>query len=162
MPKTHAAPGTNLLENWRRCKNVPGGRWLFSKMVGWMAPYTGTIGAKVEELRPGFVKVTLRDRRAVRNHLNSIHAIALINLGEVASGLAMLTALPPGVRGIVTHIEMDYLKKARGKLTATSTVDVPSDISTDTELDITAQIHNADGELVARAGVRWKLSPPKD
>ena len=48
------------------------------------------------------------------------------------------------------------------KTAATSTVDVPSDISTDTELDITAQIHNADGELVARAGVRWKLSPPKD
>ena len=44
-----------------------------------------------------------------------------MNLGEVATGLAMVAAMPDGARGIITHLGMDYLKKARGPIIAECT-----------------------------------------
>lgn len=147
-----------LLRAWRSLAERPGGRWLFARLLGWFVPYTGSIGARVESLEPGNVTVSLRDRRAVRNHLGSVHAIALANLAEVTSGLAMLSAIDPGVRGIPTSIRIDFTKKARGRLIATSHVTPPT-VSEPINADVTAHIADAGGETVATAVVTWRLSP---
>lgn len=156
MSRSLEAPGSLIALWWRRLSRVPFGKVLFSIMVGRMVPYTGSIGARCEELGPGFARWTLRDRRAVRNHLRSIHAVALVNLAEVSSGSAMLTALGPGIRGIVTGLEITYLKKARGLLTAEGRGTVP-EIRGRTNVDAHAEIKDASGELVAKAVVHWRL-----
>jgi acyl-coenzyme A thioesterase PaaI-like protein len=123
-----------------------------------MIPYTGSVSPRVEVLEPGYARISITQRRKLEQHLGSIHAIALMNVAEFASGAAMTTALPPGFRGIVTKISIEYFKKARGTVTAESRPVLP-DLTADGEYDFTSEITDQKGDVVARATVRWRLGP---
>jgi acyl-coenzyme A thioesterase PaaI-like protein len=127
-------------------------------LVGRLAPYTGTIRPEVLALEVGFARVRMADRRAVRNHLSSVHAIALMNLGEVSTGLAMMFSVPEDARGIITHLGMDYLVKARGPITAECRCEVPGSSESRT-YEVTADLTDASGQVVARALARWLVGP---
>jgi acyl-coenzyme A thioesterase PaaI-like protein len=151
-----AAPG-KILTWWSRLSPLPGGRKIFSLGLGWMAPYSGTINALVEEIKPGYASVSLKDRRRVRNHLHSIHAIALLNLGEIATGLAVLSTMSANMRGIVLSINADYLKKARGKLTAIAEFKLPESFTDDIACEVEAQLKDQTGETVTLVRATWLI-----
>jgi len=151
-------PITRLLRLWRQLQHLPGGKWLFSRIIGWVIPYTGSIAANVNDFKPGYACINMKDRRRVRNHLHSIHALALANMGEFASGLAMLGALSADTRGIPTSLTIEFYKKARGKLSAESRCSPPM-VTEDTDFEVYADIQDVDGDIVARTTVKWRLGP---
>lgn len=155
---TTDSPTSPILRTFNTCQRFPGGRALFGLILGRRVPYTGNIRARVDELTPGHSKVRMADRRKLRNHLRSIHAIALANLGELATGLAMMAALPATARAIPTEIKIEFLKKARGEITAEGYCTVP-DVSEHHEHPVEALLYDEDGDKVARFSARWMIGP---
>jgi acyl-coenzyme A thioesterase PaaI-like protein len=147
-----------LVNLWDRLHRFPGGAWLFSRILGFAIPYTGSIGARVRVLRPGYAQIALRDRRRVRNHLASVHAIALANLGELTGGLALTATASAGVRSILTRLEIDYLRKARGVVLAECSCVIPTVTEPGDHIIITT-LHDESGNEVARTRATWRLSP---
>lgn len=132
---------------------------MFGWLIAWGIPYSGTIGARVRLLEPGHCILLLRDRRAVRNHLRSIHAVALTNAGELASGLAMTTGLPAGTRAIVIKLGTEYFKKARGPVVAECRVADPPRPAAPMDVEVQATLTDAAGDLVARVTALWRVAP---
>jgi len=152
---------TSLIRReWKRLSTKPGGKLLFSKMLGLVAPYTGSMGARVEEIREGYAKVLLPDRRAVRNHLRSIHAIALTNLVELTANLAVLFSAPEDARMIPTRMTMEWVKKGRGTLVAECHCQLPIGAEKK-EYDNEVVIKDKDGDVVARGTVRSLIGPKR-
>lgn len=152
--------GNFVRDSWDRLARVPGGKAIFSRLVGVAAPYTGSMGAKVVELRPGFSKVELADRRRVRNHLDCVHAIALANLAELTGNVAVAYTLPDDARFIVAGLSIEYLKKARGMIVGTSTCPI-FEGSAKQEYEIEVQLRNRAGEEVAHAVLQTLVGPKR-
>jgi len=72
-----------ILERYNTLSNYPGGKALFSKLVGWNAPFFSKIHPKFIELKPAYCKTQIKDRRSVRNHLGTINAGALCSMAEM-------------------------------------------------------------------------------
>jgi acyl-coenzyme A thioesterase PaaI-like protein len=152
--------GPALRKHWRRLVTLPAGKRLFSRLLGKYVPYTGTLGAVIEVLEPGHCVVNLRERRKLRNHLRSVHAMALANLGEMTTGLALMNGLPDKTRGILTRFEIEYLKKARGLLTGECRCEIPSS-NQDHELDVVCEISDTAGDVVSIVTAHWLIGPEK-
>ena len=150
--------GERLRSTWERCRRFPGGRALFGRALTWMVPYSGTIRPKVTDLAPGFARVEMKDRRRVRNHLRSIHAVALFNLGELTTGLALNVGLGGDARAILTGLRIEYVKKARGTITAESRCELPAG-SDEAEHEIEGTLTDEQDDVVARVWARWLVGP---
>lgn len=154
-----ASPGM-LLVWWRRLSGLPGGKSLFSRLFGLAIPYSGSVRPLFRELAPGRAVISIRDRRALANHLSSIHAIALTNVAEMSTGAAVASGLPDGMRAILVRVECTFLKKARGTITATCEAPVFREIA-EKEVPVDSVLTNEAGEVVARGKAVWLAGPVK-
>ena len=151
-----------VLDLYTRLADKPFGKWLFSRLVCWKAPYFASIAPRIEVLEPGRGVATLRHRRAVTNHIGTVHAIALCNLAEFVGGLACDVSLPASMRWIPKGMTVAYLKKAVGNMRATATPAFPSHAADEGyELPFEVVIEDPQGDAVFRAAIAMWISPRK-
>src|SRR6476619_7955120 len=86
-----------VLTLYRRLTRLPHGRWVFSRLFALTAPYFGTVRPHFVDLRPNYAELTIRKRRAVHNHIKTVHVIAICNGLEAAMG-ALAEASVPNTR----------------------------------------------------------------
>src|SRR5690349_16517106 len=107
-----------LVRRFEKFRRWPAGSYLVDAAVAAFAPFNAAAFVHVESLAPGAARTSMRDRFFRRNHLGSIHAMALATLGEITANMAILSALPEGASMIVTSYAIEFVKKARGTVHA--------------------------------------------
>jgi acyl-coenzyme A thioesterase PaaI-like protein len=151
---------TSLLRLYKKFTKYPLGHWVFSKAVCFKAPYFGSISPKIILLENGRCEALIKDRRAVHNHIGTVHAIALCNLAELCAGVMTDASLPKGMRWIPKGMTVSYLKKASGTMHGIATPMIALE-SRDSayDLPINVDVLDQSGVKVFHAEIRMWLSP---
>ena len=150
----------SVLALYQRLAGWPAGRWLFSRLVCLKAPYFSSIAPRIVVLEPGRGIATLRHRRAVTNHIGTVHAIALCNLAEFIGGLTCEVSIPHTMRWIPKGMTVEYRKKAVGTMHAVATPAIPVVAATEGyELPVVIDVTDPGGDVVFRATIAMWLSP---
>lgn len=131
---------------------------LFSRAVSFMAPYFRTIAPRFTVLEPGRVEVGMKNRRAVHNHIGTVHAIAVCNLAELAAGTMIDSTLPSSLRWIPKGMTVRYLKKADTDLTARAEM-APVDPSFVGDIVLHVKVTNTRGDVVTEADITMYVTP---
>jgi acyl-coenzyme A thioesterase PaaI-like protein len=148
------------LAAWRRLEAKPFGKAIFSRAICFKAPYFATITPRFVELRPGLARVTMKKRRAVQNHIGTVHAIAMCNLAELAAGTLTEVSIPESMRWLPKGMTVEYLRKAETDVEAVATL--PGvDEGAARDVPATVEMKDAAGELVCRAVITMYVSPRK-
>ena len=155
------AGAASALEIWSRLAPLPGGRWLFSRLICLKAPYFSSVRPGFVALRPGYCEVAIRKRRAVTNHLGTVHAIAMCNMAELAAGIMAEATVPATHRWIPKGMTVEYLKKAGSDLRAVAELAAPPDFGPAAEMPVPVSVTDGSGEQVCRAVIRMWVSPRK-
>jgi acyl-coenzyme A thioesterase PaaI-like protein len=153
--KPSASPALGL---WARLGSTRAGRWLVSRAICFVAPYFGTIRPVFTTLQPGHVELVFRKRRAVQNHLKSVHAIAMCNAAELAAGTCLDVSLHGDFRWIPVGMEVSYLKMAKTDLTAVCRID-KYDWEESRDVTMPVGVFDTSGEEVFHADIRMRISP---
>jgi acyl-coenzyme A thioesterase PaaI-like protein len=102
---------------WDKTHGLPLGKRVFSTLVSQKAPYFASIHPRFVELRPHYAELVIPDRRSVRNHIGTVHAIALCNGAEAAMGMLAEVTIPSDLRWIPKGMQVSYTAKAGGDIT---------------------------------------------
>lgn len=151
--------GNPVLRYWERLSGLPGGRYVFSKVVQFKAPYFRTVNAMVEELRPNYAKLRIKKRRAVENHIGTVHVIAICNLLEMAMGVVAEASIPSHLRWIPKGMSVDYTAKAGSNISGIAEIN-PEDWKPG-DLDVKVTALDEGGKVVVQGVIKLWISEKK-
>lgn len=151
--------GSPLIRLFSQLQPLPGGKWLFSKIVALKAPYFRSIDPQLVTLRPGYSEWRLKKRWRVTNHLGTVHALAMGNLAEMCAGTCAEASLGKGLRWIPKTMTVEYLAKATSDLYGICEIDPASLKPGDNVLPV--EVFNTQGDKVFRADITMYVSAKK-
>eukprot|EP01032_Pedospumella_encystans_P021509 gene21509-24396_t len=151
----------NVAKLYNTFLKYPFGKQAFSLAFSLFAPYFLTIRPSVNDLKPGFSSVSMKQRWGVQNHIKTVHAIAVCNLVEMSMGLVAESTIPSHLRWLPMGMDVAYKKKATGQLTATSTIDANTFFTLEKYpgmVKVPVIVTNSEGVEVTTAEVRLWIS----
>jgi len=156
----------NVAELYRKTTTLPVvgplvGDRLFSAAFALKAPYFASIRPRFTVLEPNHAELVIPKRRAVHNHLGTVHAIALCNGLEAAMGALAEATIPSHKRWIPKGMEVSYTAKATTDITCIAETDPEQWTSDDPDLPVRVRGVRKDGTVVIEGVIRlWVTEKP--
>ncbi len=149
-----------VLRQWQRLGSNAVGRWLFTRMICFRAPYFSSIKPRFEQLAPWQASVFVKKRRAVTNHIGTIHAIAMANACEMAAGVMMEASVPHDMRWIPRGMTIHYQRKASGAIRVKAHAEAVVPGSTG-DCIVHCEVRDDNNDIVVQADIAMYVSPKK-
>jgi len=142
------------------------GERLFSFAFSQVAPYFWTIRPRFTVIEPNHAEVVIPKRRGVKNHIGTVHAIALCNGLEAAMGVLAEASIPRDKRWIPKGMEVSYTAKATSDITCiaeTEPAQWTDDALPDQGGDLPVRVRGVrdDGTVVIEGVIRLWVTPKK-
>jgi len=160
LTMTNTTTAGPTLRAWARARKSAFGRWWFARAVSRRAPYFGTIKPSFVDLEPRLCRVSMKKRRAVENHIGTVHALAMGNLCELAAGLCTEVTIPVGMRWIPRGMTIEYLAKAETGVMATARLD-KTEWTGPENIGVPVTATDTSGKEVVRAVISMYVSPKR-
>ena len=144
----------SVLSLWNTLSRLPQGPRIFSFVFARKAPYFATVRPRFTVLEPNHVELVIPKRRAVHNHIGTVHAIALCNGLEAAMGALAEATIPPHKRWIPKGMEVAYTAKADSDVTCVAETDPAQWSGDDPDLSVRVRGTRADGTVVIEGVIR--------
>lgn len=145
-----------LLKLYQKVLKWPFGRQLFSRLFASKAPYFKSIKPLITELRPNYCELMIPKRKAVQNHIGTVHAIALCNGLEMAMGAVAEASIPKHLRWIPKGMTVAYTAKADSDIRIVANTD--PDAWQVGDLDVVVNGYRADGTAVITGTITIYIS----
>lgn len=147
---------TYIMRTYKKALRLPFGAHLFSGFAARKAPYFKTVRPLVTRLEPHHCDILIKKRRAVQNHIGTMHVIAIANGLEMAMGFMAEASIPKGLRWIPKGISLEYPAKANTDLVCSAYVD-PSDWKPG-DMSVTVVARDAEGGEVVTGTINLWIS----
>lgn len=151
---------------WKTTTGVPFvgdtlGKRVFSFLFSQKAPYFASIHATVTEVRPNYAELVIPARRSVKNHIGTIHAIALCNGAEMAMGALAETTVPADKRWIPKGMSISYTAKADGPSVTVIAETDPEQWEAEGDLDVRVRAVTVEGKTCFEGVIKLWVSSKK-
>lgn len=158
---------SRVLDLHRKAHAIPVvGDRLFSFAFAQVAPYFWSVRPRFTVIEPNHAEVVIAKRRRVKNHLGTVHAIALCNGLEAAMGVLAEASIPADKRWIPKGMEVAYTAQATTDITCIADTD-PEQWTGDTPSgsgqDVPVRVKGVrdDGTVVIEGLIRLWVTPRK-
>ena len=152
----------NVADLYKKSSAIPlVGDRLFSLAFAQKAPYFWSIRPRFTAIEPNHAELVIPKRRAVQNHLGTVHAIALCNGLEAAMGALAEATIPSNKRWIPKGMEISYTAKATTDITCIAETDPEQWTGDDPDLPVRVRGVRKDGTVVIEGVIRlWVTEKP--
>lgn len=148
----------STLELYKKVTGLPQGKRIFSFLFGQKAPYFASIHMQVQEMAPHHGKVVIPNRRSVKNHIGTIHAIAACNGLEAAMGLLAEATCPADMRWLPKGMDVKYLAKSTTALTCTAET-TEADWTNGPDVPVRVKAVTTDGTVTVEGTIHLWVTP---